>query len=60
MINVIELVLEIIVVAGIILGSTLVTIVNLYYKDVIWVDIYERMGWNETLLCIQTHKQDKQ
>ena len=49
MINVIiELVLEIIIVAGIILGSTLVTIMNLYYKDVIWEDIYERMGWNET------------
>ena len=45
---IIELLLEIILVVGMLVGSTLVTVLNLCYKDVIWEDIYERMGWNET------------
>jgi len=46
-VEILYILIEIVIISVFILGALFVSYINLNYKDEIWEDIYERMGWNE-------------
>lgn len=57
-IMILYILVETVVMLASVLGCLLISYISLNYKEEIWEDIYERMGWNEDVLCIQTYQQD--
>ena len=47
-IMILYILVETVVMLASVLGCLLISYISLNYKEEIWEDIYERMGWNET------------